>query len=158
MLYVAVRGEVETGASIKACLEVGKRTFIPWCDPSSKKIRAAEITDYEADLVASTYGIPAPPEERLNFAPAREVELFIVPGIGFDWAGARLGWGKGYYDLFLSSADPDAVKIALAYEFQLLPHIEQVSHDVLMGKVITENRVIDCRKVRDNIARVRKYQ
>ena len=74
------------------------------------------------------------------------MDLIIVPGIVFDVKGNRLGFGKGYYDRFLSpSANFKAVKIGLAYEFQVVPKIDAQPHDITMDYIITEKRIIDCK-------------
>ena len=151
MVYVAVKGEVETGGLIEECFKRGKRVAVPWCDLRSKRIRAAEINERENELVEQAYGIPAPPEDRLHCIAPAEIELIVVPGVGFDWTGVRLGWGMGYYDDFLAEESPRAVKLALAYEVQLVPRIAPRSHDVLMDKIITDVCVIDCRSIRNKI-------
>ena len=73
----------------------------------------------------------------------------MVPGIGFDPLGVRLGWGKGYYDRFLGAADVRALKIGIAYEVQIAPWIAPRPHDVPMDFVITEDRVVDCGRIRE---------
>ena len=147
MFYVSVRGEVETQQLIRVSLEKGARVSVPWCDRENGTISAAEIKDCDRDLVAGCFNIPAPPGDRLSVVPVENINLFIVPGVGFDWRGVRLGWGRGYYDRFLAGANPRAVKIGLAYEAQVLTTIESRPNDVLMDKIITEDRVIDCGKI-----------
>ncbi|MCX6338854.1 MAG: 5-formyltetrahydrofolate cyclo-ligase [Candidatus Aureabacteria bacterium] len=151
MYYVAVRAEVETEELIRGCLARGKKVSVPCCDPASGRISAADIRDFDRDLAAGCYGIPEPIGARRETVAAADIDLFIVPGVGFDWTGVRLGWGKGYYDSFLAAADARAVKIGLAYEAQLLPLIQPRSRDVAMDKIVTEERVIDCRKMRSYI-------
>jgi 5-formyltetrahydrofolate cyclo-ligase len=151
MVYVAVKGEVETRGLIEECFKRGKRVAVPWCDPRSEKIKAAEINERENELVEQAYGIPAPPEDRLHLIAPTEIDLIVVPGVGFDWTGVRLGWGMGYYDDFLAAESPRSVKLALSYEVQLVPRITPRSHDVLMDKIITDVCVIDCRRIRNKI-------
>ena len=66
----------------------------------------------------------------------------MVPGVGFDQRGARMGHGKGYYDKLLEHARPDTPLIALAFECQLFEEIPVAEHDVFMDAIITEDRVI----------------
>ena len=152
MCYVAVRGEVNTEELIRRCLAEKKRVSVPLCDRSSGVINAAEISDFDCDLVPGTYGIPEPCLSRARVVDIAEVDLFIVPGVGFDLCGVRLGWGKGYYDAFLAGAEAGAMKIGLAYEEQLLPQIACSRSDVLVEMIVTEDRVIDCRKIRSCIS------
>jgi len=73
------------------------------------------------------------------------VDLIIVPGIAFDYAGHRIGHGMGYYDRLLSE-NIKAIKIALAFEQQLVEEIPTEHHDVSVDMIITEKRIIHTRK------------
>lgn len=147
MLYVAIKGEVETEGLIRECIAAGKTVSVPCCDPASGCIGAAVLRDFDRDLAPGCYGIPEPVMGRREAVGANEMDLVIVPGVGFDWTGVRLGWGKGYYDRFLAQAGR-AVKIGLAFEAQVLPLIEPGTHDVAVDKIVTEERVIDCARLR----------
>lgn len=147
MSYVAIKGEVETEGLIRECIAAGKTVSVPCCDPASGCISAAVLRDFDRDLAPGCYGIPEPVRERREGVEACEIDLVIVPGVGFDWRGVRLGWGKGYYDRFLAEASL-AVKIGLAFEAQVLPLIDSGAHDVAVDKIVTEERVIDCSKLR----------
>ena len=73
-------------------------------------------------------------------APAVAVEdiaVFVMPGLAFDRAGGRLGWGRGHYDATLAAA-PQALRIALAYERQVMEQVAREAHDVAMHIIITE--------------------
>lgn len=66
-----------------------------------------------------------------------EPKWFLVPGVGFDLSGARLGRGKGYYDRYL--ADAQYLKIGLAWTEQLVERIPVEQHDCFMDYIITED-------------------
>ena len=72
-----------------------------------------------------------------------DVDLAIIPGVAFDERGNRLGYGMGYYDRLLSRFKGSTV--ALAFELQILPSVPREEHDVRVGKIVTEKRVINCR-------------
>jgi 5-formyltetrahydrofolate cyclo-ligase len=61
----------------------------------------------------------------------------LVPGVGFDLSGARLGRGKGYYDRYLEVRS--AVRIGLAWSEQIVENVPMESHDCHMDFIITEN-------------------
>ncbi len=72
------------------------------------------------------------------------IDCVIVPGIAFDQLGNRVGSGLGFYDKFLKKAT-HAVKIGLAFEYQMVESIVHEEHDVLMDFVVTDKRIIDCK-------------
>jgi len=151
MAYVSVRGEVRTAELIRRFLAAAKSVSVPVCDRRTGMISAMEIEHFDRDLSPGSYGIPEPCSGRGRRVGAGEIDLFIVPGVGFDPYGVRLGWGKGYYDSFLAGASTAAVKIGLAYEAQMLPRMASSANDSLMDMVVTEDRVIDCRKIREEM-------
>ena len=62
---------------------------------------------------------------------------FVVPGLAFDRAGGRIGWGRGHYDATLAAA-PNARRIGLAFECQLVAEVPHAPHDVRLHFVVTE--------------------
>lgn len=64
-------------------------------------------------------------------------EWILVPGVGFDLTGARLGRGKGYFDQYLE--DSLALRIGLAWSGQMKEKIPVESHDCHMDYIITES-------------------
>lgn len=90
------------------------------------------------------------PEIRINIQsqsrhaaiPKQKFELIIVPCLGFDKSGNRLGWGEGWYDRFLAS-QPQALKIGLAYQNSLIKDGLPVEpHDIRLDKIITEEGIL----------------
>ena len=65
-----------------------------------------------------------------------EPQWFLVPGLGFDFSGARLGRGKGYYDSYLE--DKDLLTIGIAWSEQVIEKIPMEQHDCYMDFIITE--------------------
>lgn len=137
MIYSHFANEVRTGKLAGWLLFHGKRVFLPVVNDDS--LLAADIgsTCFEMNC----YGISQPEKETACFEDPSKIDLFIVPGLAFDRKGNRIGFGKGYYDDLLSKA-PDAQKIALAYEFQILDEISAEPHDIKMDILITPKEVI----------------
>ena len=73
--------------------------------------------------------------------------MIIVPGVGFDEKGQRIGHGMGYYDKLLKKSTK-AQHIGLAFECQMVEKIPTYKHDVSVDKIITEKRVINCMKIK----------
>ena len=107
-------------------------------------MRAVLIRDPDRDLFPGFKGIREPDPDSLRQLSADDLDLIIVPGVAFDSSGNRLGMGKGYYDRFLKHLRPSALKIALAFENQIVASIPWDDNDIKMDMIITEERVIYC--------------
>jgi 5-formyltetrahydrofolate cyclo-ligase len=70
--------------------------------------------------------------------PLHQIDVFIVPGLAFDTSGARLGFGKGYYDRTLPLARPTAIVIGYAFSCQLVGAVPQAPHDQRVHAIVTE--------------------
>jgi 5-formyltetrahydrofolate cyclo-ligase len=68
------------------------------------------------------------------------IDWVLVPGVAFDRAGRRLGYGGGYYDRLLPQLRPDAHRAAGAFELQLVERVPAAAHDVVMDALVTEKR------------------
>lgn len=90
-----------------------------------------------AELEPAGFALREPPAAAPE-VPLAEIGAFVVPGLAFDRAGgARLGWGRGYYDATLAAA-PAARRIGLAFEVQLVDGLAHDAHDVAMNLIVTE--------------------
>ena len=85
------------------------------------------------------YGIIQP--EKDKFIDKSKIDAVIVPLLAFDEQCFRLGRGKGYYDRYLS--DYDGLKIALAYQMQMINKVVVDNYDVQMDVIISEKRVYE---------------
>lgn len=112
-------------------------------------------------LQPGPFGIPEPTACGPSLPPA-SFDVILVPGVAFDLAGHRLGYGAGYYDRYLSGlkrrgADqPDGLStpcshtatrpclIGLAFVVQLLPHIPPAPQDVHVDLLVTRDGVHRC--------------
>ena len=68
----------------------------------------------------------------------------LVPGIAFDRRGARVGFGKGYYDRFLCRLPATTRVCGLAFSLQIVDHVPDMPHDVRMQSLVTEQGVLIC--------------
>lgn len=74
-----------------------------------------------------------------DVADVSEIEMIVVPAVAYDRKGNRVGRGKGYYDRLLATSR--AVKVGVAYDFQMVDEIDAEPHDVRVDVVITERGV-----------------
>jgi len=137
-LYCAVRGEVPTDGVMAHAFASGKKVCFPAVEKEGLVFR--QICGHQ-DLVPGGFGIPEPHSGCIPVSPA-DIDLFVVPGVGFDLAGQRIGYGRGYYDRALHRLESSGRLIAFCFEFQLLDAIKADHHDVIMDRIITERRVV----------------
>ncbi|MBR3502718.1 MAG: 5-formyltetrahydrofolate cyclo-ligase [Clostridia bacterium] len=138
LCYAALPEEVQTRGILWAIQRSRRELYLPvWQrDGSMKAVRVTEDTEFKPDQ----FGIDTPVSDET--LPPEQLDLALVPGVAFDRAGNRLGFGKGYFDRFLARCRCPA--IGLAYELQLVDAIEAQPQDVPMQKIITERAVYNC--------------
>jgi 5-formyltetrahydrofolate cyclo-ligase len=91
----------------------------------------------EGELVIGAFRLREPRAD----APAIElgdITAFVIPGLAFDVAGGRTGWGMGHYDATLARAPGALLRIGLAFECQLVDRVPRDPHDIAMTHVVTE--------------------
>lgn len=81
------------------------------------------------------------PEATTPNIPLADIAAFAIPGLAFDRTGGRIGWGRGYYDVTLAAAAPQALRIGLAFECQIVDSVPSDPHDVRLHYVVTEAAV-----------------
>lgn len=134
-LYRATRNEVDCVWVFHELRRRGKRTCFP--RTVKEKIEFVEVSDLTT-MVEGRWGIQEPKEGRVM--PLGEIDLVVVPGIVFDEAGHRIGFGQGYYDRALEGCE--GVKVGLAYDFQVLPKIPCSAGDLRCDWIVTEKRTV----------------
>ena len=147
MWYIDCRSEVRTRQHLPIALEGDKRIVVPYCTVDEKGDNKLGLWYLESmdELVIGMWKILEPPKERWG-EPGKEIDpqeldLVMVPGVGFDRRGGRMGNGQGYYDRLLENTRSDAPLIAICYESQLFDEILVAPHDMFMDKVITEKDI-----------------
>jgi 5-formyltetrahydrofolate cyclo-ligase len=145
-IYVNFRSELETQELIHRCLEQGKRVAVPLVDTSTASMISLLVKDPGRDLVPGYYGIPEPDPQKSLRVAAREIDAAVIPGSVFDIHGGRLGYGGGYYDRFLANDAPQARRIGLAFEMQVVEKVPVQPHDQLLDILITEKRIVNIRR------------
>ena len=147
LFYIDVRSEVRTRHDLALALESGKTIVIPWCnlDGELELFRLDSMDELEVGM----YKILEPRTELRSLAEKQvsveTLDLIMVPGVGFDRRGGRMGHGKGYYDKLLQHARSNTPLIALAFECQVFDEVPVADHDIYMDKLITEDHIYNGR-------------
>lgn len=150
MWYIDCRSETRTKPHLLEEVAKGeKKIIVPYCTEDENGENKLGLWWMESleEMVVGKWNILEPPKDMWG-NPEKEVEpeeldIIMVPGVGFDRKGGRMGNGQGYYDRLLEKARPDCPLVALCYESQLFDEVLVAPHDVYMDKVITEDAVYE---------------
>lgn len=131
LMYYSLNDEVNTHDAIDRLVADGKTVLLPVVIGDN----AMELRRYTGpgDLRVGSYGIKEPVGPL--YSDYGEIDVAIVPGMGFDRNGNRLGRGKGYYDRFLPLL-PQAEKIGICFPFQIFPTVPTDENDIRMDSVL----------------------
>ncbi|MFI5202567.1 MAG: 5-formyltetrahydrofolate cyclo-ligase [Candidatus Kapaibacterium sp.] len=144
--YISFRSEVETRVFIEGIIHEGMRVIVPVVE------YAGEAEEAEADRLVHTeirgltglakgrFGLEEPVEREPSSLEA--LDAVIVPIVAFDRRGTRLGYGKGFYDVFLRELPRSIERIGLAFSAQEVDHIPRLPHDEPLDTIITEHEII----------------
>ena len=147
MWYIDCRTELRTQHALPDALGGAKRIVVPYCTEDANGQNKLGLWHLESmdELVVGKWNILEPPRDRWGEpgkeVPPHELDIVMVPGVGFDRKGGRMGNGQGYYDRLLATVRPDCALVAPCYECQLFDEIIAGPHDVYMDKVVTEAAV-----------------
>jgi 5-formyltetrahydrofolate cyclo-ligase len=142
LFYISVRNEVDTRDLLDKALAAGRQVVVPYCE--NGELHLVRLLGRD-DLEIGAHNIPEP-SLALRGDPARQVapeqvDLALIPGVAFDTLGYRLGHGAGYYDKLLARMRPDAARVGLAFECQIVDELPIEPHDMPMDYVVTESTI-----------------
>ena len=115
--------------------EDNKKIALPYCTDKDGNMSFYYINSFD-DLITGSFGIREPDITKCKIAVPDDNTLIIVPGLSFDRFGYRLGYGKGYYDKFLSKHKIKT--IGLCYKECLVEKIDTDKFDYKIDEVITD--------------------
>jgi 5-formyltetrahydrofolate cyclo-ligase len=141
MVYVAKEPEVMTRQLIADLIGRGTRVIVPIIQRHNHTLRLSYLIDLSV-LTVSTFNVPEPIGNELPADP-QDIQATIIPLIGFDRQGNRLGYGAGYYDRFLEQY-PGIVKIGVGYACQQVDAIPHDRYDIRLDYIVTEEGIISC--------------
>ncbi len=137
LTFVSSPIEVDTRILIEDALRDGKRVAVPYCIEGTRQMAFYYIRSMR-DLAPRTFGVLEPIPERCEKMEEAAESICIVPGLGFDWHGFRLGYGKGYYDRFLSGYTGST--IGACYEGCMRQRLPHGYYDMPVDLLVTEKR------------------
>ena len=138
-LHHALGAEVDTAELARLALAAGKRVAWPRVSSVGPAMEFASCA--ASDLVSGPARALEPPPSAPPI-PLESIDLVVVPGVAFDARGGRLGRGRGHYDATLSLLRPDAVRVGIAFEEQVVEDVPTEPHDAPLDVVVTSSRLL----------------
>jgi 5-formyltetrahydrofolate cyclo-ligase len=135
--YLALPGEVATMSIVQTGLSEGKLMSAPVVLGKSEPMKFFRLTAHQI-LEQGPMGIWQPPQD-YPMAPEK-IDLLIVPGVGFDRAGFRIGYGGGFYDHFL--AHYHGTTLGLGFNCQIVETLPTHAHDRPIQILVTETQFL----------------
>jgi 5-formyltetrahydrofolate cyclo-ligase len=138
-IYWPIRGEINVRELARRHLQSGGRVGLPVIVARSAPV---EFWSWQpgARMRRGIWDIPVPAEREVVVPDA-----LIIPLVGFDGSGYRLGYGAGYYDRTIAAASPRPYCIGLGHEEARLPTIHPQPHDIPMDVIATEQALLEFR-------------
>ena len=139
--YVSTDIEVDTQRLIKFSLKEGKKIAVPKCIKGKNEMDFYFITSFN-DLEPGSFSVLEPKNTCKKVTDFKNA-LFIIPGLCYDKQGYRVGYGKGYYDRFLSeNIITNSCKIGITYNANLLEKLYHEKHDLPVNILVTDENII----------------
>jgi 5-formyltetrahydrofolate cyclo-ligase len=140
--YWPVGGELDLRPLIDLALRLGKRVYLPIVDFPARRLHFARFRDGDS-LRVSGYGLSEPHGSAPQRIDPWRLDLVLLPLVGFDSHGTRLGMGGGYYDRTFGGIDTRTSwrrprLVGVAYELQHVGRLERATWDVPIDAVVTD--------------------
>lgn len=137
LLFLPLPSEPDISPLLAVALADGKLLALPRFNPATQHYEAVQIHELARELVIGPFQVREP-VAACPMVPLNRLDLALVPGLGFDLRGRRLGRGKGHYDRLLAGFD--GRKIGVAFDFQIVAEVPCEAHDVPLDAVVTPTR------------------
>ena len=134
LFYLPTEAEPDLTPLLTKALAGDKWVALPHFLIEQNHYEACLIKDLKRDVVIGQFGIREPNDQCPIVAP-NQLDLTLVPGVGFDLSGCRLGRGKGYYDRLLAAVPGH--KCGVAFEWQVVKEIPWEPHDIRLNSILT---------------------
>lgn len=162
--YMHFGAEFHSAPWVARVLADGKQLVLPRVNPATRELDLYRVQDLARELAPGAWKIPEPLESCVRFAPDEPLDFILLPGVAFTRAGARLGYGGGFYDkllmkllairpgeqtapaksLVMAQQKHGPALVAAAYAMQLVGDMPQEATDRKVEWLVTEHETLQC--------------
>jgi len=139
LLFFPVPSEPDIAPLLADALDAGKLLALPRFNAATNAYEAVRVVDPVRELATGPFQVREP-VAACPVTPLNRLDLALVPGLGFDARGHRLGRGKGHYDRLLAGFG--GRKIGVAFDFQIMAEVPCEAHDIVLDDIVTPARWI----------------
>jgi len=140
MLYLSTPTEVDTAPLAIRAWQAGKTVVVPKVSWDQRRMLPVEISSLNTDNMTTTGpGVREPIAG--TPVPVADIDLVVVPGLGFTTNGFRIGRGMGFYDRFLAQDNFIGVSCGLAFEEQVVRELPVLDHDMPLSMLATDQGI-----------------
>ncbi|WP_396154186.1 5-formyltetrahydrofolate cyclo-ligase [Flavobacterium sp.] len=137
-LPIETKNEVNTEYILQVLAGKDKNIVLSVSDFSTREMTHFLLTD-ATKIKKNKYNIPEP-VDGLE-VPVSKINVVFVPLLAFDEKGNRVGYGKGFYDQFLSKCQPETIKIGLSFFESEKLISDTLSIDIQLDYCVTPTKV-----------------
>jgi len=143
LLFFPLPSEPDISLLLDDALASGKLLALPRFNATTNAYEPVQVRDLARELITGPFGVREPTAD-CPLAPMNRLDLALVPGLGFDARGHRLGRGKGHYDHLLAGFT--GMKIGVAFDFQIVTEVPAEPHDIVLDAVVTPTRWVTAKR------------
>jgi len=140
MIFLPLRDEIDARPVALRAWQSAKVVTVPLVSHAQKHMIPLVIRSLDDPMDVDAFGLRAPMSGEPY--PVELIDLVVVPGLGFDLTGHRLGRGGGFYDRFLAQPGFAGDTCGLAFDEQVVDQVPAVEHDWPVDMLVTDRRVV----------------
>ena len=142
MAYIPLPDELDIEPALREAWHNGKIVVMPRIIWERHELKPIVTHNLDSDLTAGRHGLREPAgRQEVGLG---DIDLVIVPAVGFDRRGHRMGRGGGFYDRFLARPTLQARTVGITFDQQVLEELPVLSHDQRVQMVVTDAGVHRC--------------
>jgi len=147
--YLAADGEIDPVYLIQSAWRANKKIYLPVLAPFSSRLYFAPYSA-NCKMRFNRFQIAEPDVHPKHWLKPQQLDLILMPLVGFDKTGNRLGMGGGFYDRSLSfirfrNTTYKPYLVGLAHELQHVDKLSHQNHDVPLQMIATEQQLHTCK-------------
>jgi 5-formyltetrahydrofolate cyclo-ligase len=140
LAYASFGSEFDTSFLLQRVLTDKKNLVMPRVDKDMQQLQLHQVNHLD-ELIAGVWDIREPHADAKIILP-NNIDFILVPGVAFDSAGFRIGYGKGFYDKLLHSVNPISTRLSAAFDCQIVDAVPNEIHDERVDIIITPTQKI----------------